>query len=161
MPSLQLRPAAEADAVLLREIFAAARRPAFEALGLPPAQLDLLLAQQFAAQTRHYRMQFATAQDYIVCQDGTGIGRLYLHRGADEIHIVDIALLPQHRGGGIGARLIAQLQAEAAHRGLPLRLSVAQGNPAMELYHRLGFAATAEGETDVSMEWRAPLSPSV
>jgi ribosomal protein S18 acetylase RimI-like enzyme len=157
MGGLQLRPAGEADAPLLRQIFDAARRPAFEPLGLPAAQLELLLAQQFAAQTLHYHAQSPAAQDYIICRDGADIGRLYLERGADEIRIVDIALLPQQRGGGNGARLIGQLQEEAARGGLPLRLSVAQGNPAMALYRRLGFVATSESETDVAMEWRAPL----
>jgi ribosomal protein S18 acetylase RimI-like enzyme len=160
MRALRLRPAAEADAALLREIFGAARRPMFEPLGLPAAQLEQLLGQQFAAQTRQYRAQYPAAQDCIVCREGVDIGRLYLHRGADEIRIVDIALLPRHRGGGSGARLIGQLQEEAKQRGLPLRLSVAQGNPAMALYRRLGFAVTAADATDVSMEWRAPLSPS-
>jgi ribosomal protein S18 acetylase RimI-like enzyme len=160
MQRLQLRPAAATDAALLREIFDAARRPMFEPLNLPPAQLELLLGQQFAAQTRHYRAQFAAAQDYIVCLGDHEVGRLYLQRGDEEIRIVDIALLPQHRGGGIGAQLIRQLQEESAQRGVPLRLSVTQGNPAQRLYRRLGFVAIAGDAADVSMEWRTAPGPS-
>lgn len=151
---LSLRRVVDGDRALLQEIFAAARRAEFSGLGWPQAQLELFLAQQFAAQDRHYRAYFRDAEQFIVCCGDADAGRLYLHRDRDEIRIVDISLLPEYRGGGIGTRLIEQLQADAERRNLSLCLSVAPHNPAMNLYRRLGFLPTAEDGAYVSMEWR-------
>jgi ribosomal protein S18 acetylase RimI-like enzyme len=50
------------------------------------------------------------------------------------------AVLPGHRGRGIGTALLRALQHEARHRGIDrLSLSVEQDNPAVALYERLGF----------------------
>lgn len=155
-----LRPATAEDAALLREIFVAGRRGDFAALNWPEPQLQLLLAQQFAAQAQHYRLQFPDAVDHIVCCGDAEVGRLYLHHGSDELRVIDIALLPGHQGAGIGTALLQQLQAEAAQRRLPLRLSVVQGNPAIRLYRRLGFEPCGTDEVYVEMEWRPARRPS-
>ena len=57
--------------------------------------------------------------------------------------MIDIALLPDHRGRGIGARLLRDVLHEATAAGLPVRLSVERSNPARSLYERLGFRTVA------------------
>jgi ribosomal protein S18 acetylase RimI-like enzyme len=64
-------------------------------------------------------------------------------------HLVDIALLPEHRRRGIGAAVLGELIGEAQSSVRPLTLSVARGNPALHLYRRLGFEPT--GEDDVHL----------
>ena len=54
--------------------------------------------QQFAAQDAHYREHYAGAASTSSCVDGEPAGRLYVHASDDEIRIMDIALLPEHRG---------------------------------------------------------------
>jgi ribosomal protein S18 acetylase RimI-like enzyme len=56
-----------------------------------------------------------------------------------EVRIVDIALLPDYCNRGIGTTLLRGLQSEAAAAGKPLRIHVERFNPALVLYHRLGF----------------------
>jgi ribosomal protein S18 acetylase RimI-like enzyme len=86
------------------------------------------------------------------------IGRIYVDRRADEICLVDIALLPQHRGGGIGTALIEDLLREAREAGKPLRCHVEQNNRAIGLYRRLGFRPIAQTGVYHQLEWTPPPS---
>jgi ribosomal protein S18 acetylase RimI-like enzyme len=72
--------------------------------------------------------------------DGEPAGRLYLFRGDREIRIVDIALLPEHRGNGAGSSLLRDVLAEADAGGKRVTIHVERANPALRLYERLGFS---------------------
>ena len=53
---------------------------------------------------------------------------------------VSAAVLPAHRGRGIGTAMLEALEREARRRGIDrLSLSVERDNPAVALYERLGF----------------------
>ena len=84
------------------------------------------------------------------------LGRLYVHRGETDIRIVDIALLPEHRGRGIGSHLLRAILDEAAKRGRTVSIHVERFNPALRLYERLGFAHVADTGVYYLMEWRPP-----
>ena len=75
----------------------------------------------------------------MVLVDGMSAGRLYVDRTADEIRIVDITLLPEHRGRGVGQALLEPVLAEGERDGLPVTIHVERHNPALRLYARLGF----------------------
>jgi len=64
---------------------------------------------------------------------------MMVYRSGQEFVLVDIALLPDARGMGIGAALIADLLTEAERAGKPVSLHVAKDNRARRLYERLGF----------------------
>jgi ribosomal protein S18 acetylase RimI-like enzyme len=76
----------------------------------------------------------------VILVDGEPAGRLYVHRGDRETRIVDIALLPEQRGIGIGTTLLRDLLAEADAAGKSVTMHVEQFNPALRLYERLGFS---------------------
>jgi ribosomal protein S18 acetylase RimI-like enzyme len=59
--------------------------------------------------------------------------------------IVDIALLPEQRGKGIGTALLRDLLAEADGTGKRVTIHVERLNPALRLYERLGFRVAEEG----------------
>ena len=111
------------------------------------------LQMQFDAQHRFYMEQFANADYQVVLVDGTPAGRLYLDRRADEIRIVDIALLPAHRGRGVGGRLMGRVLDEAASKGLAVRIHVERNNPALRLYRRLGFTQVEDQGVYLLMQW--------
>ena len=86
---------------------------------------------QFHAQADWYRQHYADASFDVVLVDGEPAGRLYLHRGETEIRIVDIALLPEHRGSGIATSLLRDLLAEADAAGKSVTIHVERLNPAL------------------------------
>ncbi len=56
------------------------------------------------------------------------------------VNIHDLAVLPGHRGAGIGKALLAAVEAEALKRGAcKITLEVLSGNPARRLYAREGY----------------------
>ena len=68
------------------------------------------------------------------------VGRLDVDYGDEEIFLLLIELLPNHRGQGLGSRLIRTVLDRVAAEGKPLVLNVLEVNRrAYELYRRLGF----------------------
>ncbi len=148
-----LRPVGEADGPFLFRLFASTRAPELAALGWTAAQEDAFLRMQAEAQRRSYGLRFPEAHCSVVLRGGLPIGRLIVDRSGRCVHLVDIVLLPEHRGGGIGTALIRGLQAEAAQGLRPIRLHVRASNRAAALYERLGFTPIGDSDFDRLMEW--------
>src|SRR5687768_9364265 len=98
--SVTLRPVAPGDEPWLARIYASTREEELAQVAWEPGQREAFLAQQFAAQHQYYREVYPEADYRLILRDGHPAGRLYVNRGADEIRIVDIALLPEHRNAG-------------------------------------------------------------
>jgi ribosomal protein S18 acetylase RimI-like enzyme len=154
---LTLRPVSPADDAFLFELYASTR-PDLASLGLGGAQLDALLRGQWLAQRHGYLARYPHGEHQLVLLDGRPVGRLWVAREPGALRLVDISLLPAHRGSGVGTELLRALQQEATTAGKPLRLSVARDNPARRLYARLGFTPVAGTETStdpyLALEWR-------
>jgi ribosomal protein S18 acetylase RimI-like enzyme len=151
--AVTLRPVEAADAELLFRIFASTREHALALTGLPAVQIDALLRMQFRAQDQQYRTDHPGLEDSVILVDGVAAGRLRVAGDDAAVHLLDIALLPEHRGRGTGTALIRDLQSEAAAADLPLRLQVARTNPATSLYLRLGFEPDAGDDVYQAMAW--------
>lgn len=108
---------------------------------------------QFEAQHRYYHEQFIDARFDVIEQSNQSIGRLYVDRRAEEIRIIDIALLPECRGLGIGKYLMCELLEEASSKGLRVTIHVEHNNPAMHLYKRLGFQHIHDEGVYYFMQW--------
>jgi N-acetylglutamate synthase-like GNAT family acetyltransferase len=65
----------------------------------------------FASQTETYRRQFPRARFDIIEREGTPIGRLVVAEDGASACIVDIALLPDSRGGGAGSAILGSVLA--------------------------------------------------
>ncbi|YCM46712.1 GNAT family N-acetyltransferase [Verrucomicrobiaceae bacterium 227] len=133
------------DLPFLCELYASTRREEVSATGWPQEQIEAFLKQQFEAQHCHYQEHFSSA-DFEIIQgaDGSDIGRLYLDEWEKEFRIIDIALLPDHRGKGIGSDILKKIIDRAFAVGKSLSIHVEQFNPAMKLYLRLGFQKLEE-----------------
>lgn len=154
MPGIRLRPENDADLPRLRELYASTRREELAPLPWPETEKLAFLDRQFEAQRRHYREHFPETAFDVIEVDGAWAGRLYVDRRADEIRLVDIALLPQWRGRGIGTQLLRELMGEARRRQLPLRIHVEKQNRAYRLYVGLGFRAIEDKGVYDLLEWR-------
>jgi ribosomal protein S18 acetylase RimI-like enzyme len=149
---IELRPVQPADGPFLRRLYGSSRAE-LSLVGWSAEQLDTFLEMQFRARESTYSEQFPAADNLLVLAGGQPAGRLYVERARNEVRIVDIALLPEHRGSGIGSALIAALQEEAAAADLPLALHVENGNRAANLYRRLGFVIDASDSVYNAMRW--------
>ncbi len=156
MMAVTLRPAQVEDEVFLFELYASTRADEMALVNWDAAQQDAFLKMQFNAQTQYYRMQFPEAEYQIIMRDGQAIGRLIVDRSEGVLLLMDIALLPESRGMGIGTALIRDLQAQAAEAGKPMRLHVEIFNRALRLYERLGFHPISESGIYYELEWRPP-----
>jgi ribosomal protein S18 acetylase RimI-like enzyme len=121
-----------------------------------PAQIESFLRSQFTLQASHYRKHYPHAAFLVIMAHGGAIGRIYVARDAQSIHILDIALLPECRNQGIGAALLRELMAEADQAAKKVVLYVETYNPARHLYDRLGFCCAGEEGVYQKMEYPAP-----
>ncbi len=160
MPAgVELRPIGPADEDFLFRLYASTRDGEMALLDWSDAQKEAFLRMQFDAQHKYYVEQFPEARLDLVVLEGEPIGRLYVDRRDDEIRLIDIALLPEHRGGGIGGAMMRELLAEARAAAKPVRIHVERFNPAMRLYQRLGFERIEEQGVYDLMEWRPSGGP--
>jgi ribosomal protein S18 acetylase RimI-like enzyme len=121
-------------------VYASTREEELAVVPWDDAQKETFLRQQFDAQDAWWRENYAEATFDVILVDGEPAGRLYVHRGPSEIRIVDIALLPEHRGNGVGTRLLDDLLAEGDAGAKSVTIHVERMNPALRLYERLGFS---------------------
>jgi GNAT superfamily N-acetyltransferase len=149
-----LRPARETDADFLRWVYASTRAEELAATDWNEEQKAQFCQHQFTAQDAHYRKHYPTAEFSVIEHGGVAIGRLYVDRWPREIRIMDLTLLPDWRGKGIGTELLRGLLEEARGAGKALSIHVEKFNPARRLYERLGLAVKEDKGVYLLMEWR-------
>ena len=142
------------DEPFLFEVYSSTRQEELEVAGWDAAARTAFLQMQFQAMRRGYANMFPAGDFLIVVLDGRPAGRMVVKRTADEIHLVDMALLPAHRGKGIGTCLMRDLLTEAKRTRKRIRLQVLKHNRAARLYERLGFRRLEESGPYEQMEWR-------
>jgi ribosomal protein S18 acetylase RimI-like enzyme len=144
IPGVSLRPITPEDQEFLAGVYASTRSEELAPVPWPEEQKLAFLRSQFDAQHAFYQANYPGADWLVIERAGVPAGRLYLHRRPDEFRLVDITLLPEHRGCGVGTALVLSVIAEATAAGKPVRIHVEKNNPALRLYERLGFAPIAD-----------------
>jgi len=152
--TISLRPFRADDQEFLYQLYASTRLHEIAGFGWPAAQQEMFLRMQFNAQYRSYQAAYGQAEHQIVEQDGKPVGRIMVLWEKDFALLVDIALLAEYRGRGVGSELLGELVQKCTRMGVPLRLQVLKTNPALRLYQRLGFATTGEDQMYIQMERR-------
>ncbi len=156
MAGLTLRPERADDLEFLHRLYASTRADEMALVDWSPEVKGLFLLSQFDAQHSYYLEHYPESRFDVIEQSGVAIGRLYVARWPDDICIIDIALLPEHRGRGLGGRMLQALLDEAATTGRSVSLCVENYNPALRLYERLGFKPKGEDNGIYRMmEWRS------
>jgi ribosomal protein S18 acetylase RimI-like enzyme len=153
--AISFRPCTDADVPFLWQLYASTREAELSPVPWTFERKRRFIEQQFAAQKAHYEAHYPGCAFLVVELEGRPIGRLYVHRGVEDIRIVDITLAPGERGRGIGGMLVAELLAEGRTTARTVSIHVEQDNPAMRLYHRLGFRHVDTYGIYHLMEWRA------
>jgi ribosomal protein S18 acetylase RimI-like enzyme len=150
----QLRPSLPEDRDFLFRLYASTRVEELRPFGWNAVQQEAFLRMQFNAQQQWYLATYAAAENQIIEKDHEAIGRMIVLREPGTCRLLDISLLPEHRGQGIGGELIRALIKECGELGAVLKLQVLNTNPAKRLYTRLGFIKTGEDQIYMQMELR-------
>ena len=154
MTSIALRPITPEDDSFLARLYASTREQELAQTNWSEEQKAMFCRMQFNAQTADYQRNYPDASFQIIERDGVAAGRLLVLRSDEKkIHVIDIALLPKHRGAGIGTKFLRELQGEAKAAGKKLSIHVERFNPARRLYERLGFQQVEEKGVYLLMEW--------
>src|SRR5260370_13013335 len=152
--SICLRSVTDADKDFLLELYQSSRGEDLRGLGWDEDRISEFLSMQHEAQQLFYQTDYLRAVDEIILIEGEPAGRLIVERREHEIRCVDLALLPGHRGAGVGTFLIQRLHEDARHANKPLRLQIIRFNRAVTLLQRLGVVRTSETGTHFQLEWR-------
>ena len=157
--TISLRPENPQDQEFLFTLYASTRDEEMKPVPWSDSEKHAFLRMQFELQSAHYHGYYSSASYQIILAEGRPIGRLYIHRAESQILVIDIALLPQHRGAGIGRQLLGEVLAEARAAKKPVAIHVERNNPALRLYTRLGFSVIEDKGVYYYLEWR-PAAPA-
>lgn len=138
-PGISFRPMRDADLPFLAVLYASTREAELAPVPWPEQTKRAFLQDQFTKQHDHYQQHYQGADYWVIEQYGDAIGRVYVYRSPGEIRLMDIALLPQQRGLGLGSALLDELLDEADRDNARITLHVEGDNPVKRLYQRVGF----------------------
>jgi len=150
---VSLRSAQAEDEAFLLQVYASTRAEEMALVPWTEAQKAAFIRFQFDAQRTHYQNYYTAAQTWVILREDFPIGRMIVDDSGPVILLMDIALLPECRGNGIGGCLLRALQDYAAQSARPIRLHVEFFNPALRLYERLGFVPTHQSGISIEMVW--------
>jgi ribosomal protein S18 acetylase RimI-like enzyme len=148
-----LRPETDDDIPFLTRLYGTTREQELATVDWTREQKDAFVEHQFNAQRVHYRGQIAGCAFDVIEKQGTPIGRLYLQERESRLHIVDIALMPEWCGKGLGSIILKSLIEVAGAKGKGVGIFVEKYNPALRLYRRLGFTEIQDTDIYFEMEW--------
>ncbi len=102
---------------------------------------------------RVVQQSFEAEEARLIVAEGRRIGWMHVRTTGASLELWQLFVSPAHRGQGVGATVLRQLQTQATRLGLPILLSVLRNNRAMGLYERLGFSVHAEGPHHLFLWW--------
>jgi GNAT superfamily N-acetyltransferase len=147
------------DAPFLEAVYRSTREAELSALGWPSITAEMFARSQFDMQTRYYASAFPSAEHLVVVVDGTPAGRLIVDRSGPGWHVVDLSLLVEHRGAGVGTAVVRQLLDEAAQSGVDVTCHAESSSRAQRFWEHLGFIAGDREGVHVRMAHRCGSSP--
>lgn len=148
-----LRRVTPEDEPFLFGVYAETRAAEMRLVPWTDEQRAAFVRMQFDAQTRHYLNEYPEGEHSVIESGGAAVGRLYMARSERELRILDVTILDEHRGRGIGSAILRDLVVEAEGRRLPLRIYVEPFNPSTALFLRFGFRVVAPDEMNQLLEF--------
>jgi len=148
-----LRDAGPDDRPFLLALFASTREQELSQVLWPAEVREVFLRLQFSAQATDYAQRHPDSRCQVIEHDGRPVGRLWVARGAHALRVLDISLLPEARGRGIGTDCLRRVLADAAATGRAVDLQLAAASPARRLCERLGLRPVGQGLVYQAMRW--------
>ena len=150
---LTLRPVAPSDDPFLLKVYGSTREQELAQVPWDQEQKQQFVRMQWDAQARHYAAEHPSASHLVICNHGEPVGRLYLDRAGEDLHIVDLTLLPEHRNQGTGTVLLREIINEAKAAGKRVTIYVETFNPSLRLFQRLGFSPRRTEGFHLLLQW--------
>jgi GNAT superfamily N-acetyltransferase len=151
--AITLRDALPADRAFLLALYTSTRADEFAQLGWPVEMERSLMQKQFEAQCGDYERKHPGALCQIIELRRCPVGRLWVAQDGRCLTVLDISLIAELRGHGIGTDCLLRVQQRAAAARLDVELQVVLGNPARHLYERLGFRCIGDSGVRQAMVW--------
>jgi ribosomal protein S18 acetylase RimI-like enzyme len=104
-------------------------------------QKHAFVQSQFQAQQNHYLSEYPNGKFQTINLDNQKIGRLYVCELENKIHIIDLTLLPEFRGQGIGTQILTDILQTAEK---PVQIYLESFNQSLNLFTRLGFQIVSD-----------------
>ncbi len=151
--TLHLRAVDEADSEFLEELYFSRRADLQQIPGDAQFVRQLIKMQQ-QMQAVGIRNNFPVARHLLLEDGSVRIGRLVVDIGASDVRLVDIALLPEVQGRGIGRKVLQAMLEDALSQGLSMSLAVEKNNVrARALYLSAGFHVHSEDSMFEQLHW--------
>lgn len=113
-----------------------------------------IISQQFTMEQQQLIQMYPDAELNIVMFNKEPVGRLYVHHGETADRILEIGLLEQYRGRGIGGKLVTTVIENAAKIGKTVRLQVVWFNQgAYAFYEKVGFQVIENRDVFYEMQY--------
>lgn len=138
--------AVESDEPFFRRLLMETLTEELAAAAWPEPMRSHLLEMQYRIRRDGIQFAYGGAEILLAKCDEEPVGWAVVQRSAENLHIVDIAVLPARRSTGIGTAILSGLLEQADRSRLPASLNVNLGNRAIRLYERLGFSRTGGSE---------------
>jgi N-acetylglutamate synthase-like GNAT family acetyltransferase len=148
---LSLSPIADSDLVFLSALYHTTRKNEMALVPWTEGQKAAFLQTQFQAQHQHYIVKYPNGSFQIIKSDGENIGRLYTCELDGEIRIIDITIMPEYRGKGIGTKILSDILQEATK---PVTIYLESLNASQSLFKRLGFEPISD--EGIYQLWQRP-----
>lgn len=151
LSKINLKPITEEDKAFLCQVYISSREDEMGIKDWQEKERTEFLESQFNMQHTYYMKSYQNPSFDIVLMGNTAIGRLYVERTAEEIRVIDISLLKEYRGLGVGTQLFNSLIKESENKNMNLTLHVEYYNFAKQWYEKIGFKQCGENGVYVFM----------
>jgi len=156
---LELRAVTADDDEFLLSIYASTREAELAQAEWQEGQKEAFLKWQFDLQRSEYDARFPDGEYFVILIDHRPAGRIWIGQDANQIRLLDIAILRDFQNRGAGTYLLRQLIAEAARAGKVLRHMVfVLNDDAHRFYERLGFVIIEDLGAYKHMEWNPQIT---
>jgi len=149
-----IRPVMPDDRDFLVGVYRSAREMELSMVPWDEAMKRSFVELQFDAQTSYYASEHPTARHSVIeLTTGEPVGRIYVEHSEKVIEILDVTVLPEYRGRGIGSAIIASIVDDARASGRSVQIYVETFNPSHRFFTSRGFAIAETGEVNFRLVW--------